>query len=302
MTAPTPTALWDVGHQLAATGWRPIPLDAATKVPSEAGWQRRNAEPWDPAELDFVLSYYAENACGLAVTKNLFVVDIDYVDVETVERITHEMTDVLGITPLQRVGNPPKILHVFRSDGTTYSGRAGRLDLFSGTGQFAAFGIHAKTGKPYDWITGTSPLDLSADDARIPEVNQSQQVAFMAALAPIIGESRRSAHTPQRTLGTALGRSDFTHQLTTMRRSGMAFMQAAKILIRQCPAPGQRHELIRTVISVGFNLGHSSAELLGLIRLHAHRDLLATVQQDRYLERLLADFAPSEPSRWRHSR
>ncbi len=63
----TPTLFGEVAPQLASAGWRPIPLDAGTKVPAEPGWNRYNTEPWSERDLALAMIHHSTAACGLAI-------------------------------------------------------------------------------------------------------------------------------------------------------------------------------------------------------------------------------------------
>jgi hypothetical protein len=59
------------------------------------------------------------------------------------------------------------------------------LEIFSGSGQFIAYGWHEKAGRPYIWPQA-SPLDVSADSDTIPLVTRAQLDRFSAELFKVV--------------------------------------------------------------------------------------------------------------------
>ena len=93
----------------------------------------------------------------------------------------------LGVTPLRRVGQPPKRLLVYRAAGEPFR-KAQTPELWKGDlkakvevlghgQQFVAFGIHPDTGQPYAW-DGPTPETMPL--AELPAVTQEQVAAFVA--------------------------------------------------------------------------------------------------------------------------
>jgi hypothetical protein len=141
-------------------------------------------------ELAELVRLCGEDACSLAVTPDLFVLDIDEERPDVADRLAALADRELGVTPLARRGNPHRPpLRVYRQavPGSIPIRRSYRLDLLgAGGAQFVAFGLH-KSGRPYEWIAGGSPLTVRPDDPAIPAVTKNQVVAFAKEAGRIIG-------------------------------------------------------------------------------------------------------------------
>ena len=73
--------------------------------------------------------------------------------------------DILGRTPLVRIGLAPKQIRVYRGGDLIRSRKLHPLEIFSGSGQFIAFGWHEKADRPYIWPQ-RSPLDVTPTATR----------------------------------------------------------------------------------------------------------------------------------------
>jgi hypothetical protein len=168
------------------------------------GWSGLSQAEWDDADLAAAIDEYqpAEAfCCCLAVQPEIAAIDIDITDREHAATVAELADDILGRTPLLRIGLPPKCLRIYRSRGGIRSRKLHPLEFFSGSGQVVGFGWHPKAGCPYLWPT-SSPLDLSADSAELPPVTRAQLDRFTCEVFKIV---------PRRVLPTRkgqLGRED----------------------------------------------------------------------------------------------
>jgi hypothetical protein len=121
-------------------------------------------------------------ACGSAAAT-----DIDVYERRLAERIEHLDAEMLGTTPLRRVGLAPKVLRVRRAAGPPITkvstpelwkdGLKAQVEILGQGQQFVADGIHPDTKQPYAWDKATpwnTPL------AELPAVTQEQVAAFVA--------------------------------------------------------------------------------------------------------------------------
>jgi hypothetical protein len=166
-----------VAQQVAERGWRPFPGLQTTKVPAMAGWSGLNLYEWDDADLAATITDYQpvdDYACCLAAQPEIVALDADIVDPEHAAYADKLADDVLGKTPLVRIGLAPKKVRIYRrGDDSIKSRKVHPIEIFSGTGQFIGFGWHAKAGRPYIW-PHESPLTVSADSREIPSVTRAQ--------------------------------------------------------------------------------------------------------------------------------
>ena len=166
---------------LRENGWRPLPGYQNTKRPSINDWNRLCDFQWTDEEFREVMlgrgKTEGKMVC-LAVPRNIVAIDVDIEDEDTVLFVFEKMTEIFGATPLMRVGRRPRCLLVYRSDGSIRSRKHHPIEIFSGSGQFVAFGYHAGAGKDYEWPI-KSPSDLTVDDPSIPIISQQQIDQFL---------------------------------------------------------------------------------------------------------------------------
>ena len=284
-----PVMFGEVATQLHRLGWRPIPLRSDTKVPTSLGWNRLNRESWTDLETSTMADRFADSACGIAIPSSIYVVDIDVMD-KDVSAGVRDITEYhFGITPLIRIGQAPKQVLIYRSDGTTQSKKPHPIEHFSGTGQVAVYGIHSKTLQPYQWPV-LDLLELASDSSEIPLVTGDMQRAFLAATAHITTprNPRVGRAAPGR---AAMEPNDPSHYMRELLRRGLSFQQAARQILMLAQI-GQRHSCIRSVVSAGFNKGMTAEQIERFISRHAPEETLEAVEQDGYLDRVIRDFTP----------
>ncbi len=200
-------ALTELRLALWRNGYRPVPvagahlaIKSAGKRPLMKGWESVCAA----ADEDEIGRWTrAQRNCtntGL-LCGEIVGVDID-VPVEAlaaeVETLAREM---LGATPLKRIGRAPKLMLVFRAEAPFDKAQTPELLLRDDTvvrvealatgQQFVGFGIHPDTKAEYRW-PDRSPLEVPASD--LPVVAAGQCAAFVlraeALLRQAGGESR----------------------------------------------------------------------------------------------------------------
>src|SRR6478672_10303808 len=106
MTGP-PFTFAAVAEPLAYQGWRPFPGFQASKTPAMRGWPGLNRAEWDDADLVAAIADYQPTddfCCCLAVQPEIVVVDLDVVDQEHAATADKLANEILGKTPLVRVG------------------------------------------------------------------------------------------------------------------------------------------------------------------------------------------------------
>lgn len=290
-----PVIYGEVVRQLHELGWRPLPLKPDTKQPADIGWPRLNQAPLPANELGLMERQFHGCACGIAIPNSLLAVDIDVLDEAVSAEIQDISTHIFGKTPLIRIGMAPKCLLIFRSDGTTTSRKPHPVEIFSGSGQIAAFGIHAKTQQPY-WWPEQSLLDLRSDSPEIPLVTGTQQRQFLAAINHITAPRKSSRRTAPIAGRASLEANDPGAMMTALLRKGLRFNRAAERILSLADV-GQRHSCVRAVVSAGFNAGMTADSIETIINRHASPEVQLAVANDGYLERLLRDFAPQKVQR-----
>ena len=200
-----PITFGAVAQQLAIQGWRPFPGLQSSKTPAMRGWPGLNRAEWDRDDLVETIADYQpadEFCCCLAVQPEIVAIDLDIIDQEHAAVADRLADDILGRTPLVRIGLAPKQIRIYRSRDAIRSRKLHPLEIFSGTGQFIGYGWHEKAGRPYIWPQA-SPINISADSDTIPLLTRAQLDRFSVKLFEVV---------PRRLLPTRQGRPAAHHR------------------------------------------------------------------------------------------
>ena len=237
---------------LCDQGWRAIiPLRAGEKRPAIPGWQRFNRKPPDDAQIGEWIRKHPDGGVGLAYgPDNVVGVDLDWVDPATAAAAWGITCDILGPTPLIRIGLPPKRLALYRAEpGMAPIGKSfGGFEFYTRSAQTVLFGIHPVAGRPYEW-PGLSPLHLSPGD--LPVVSHDRLSALISKLAPYRVASPRGTGSSQ--VQGRLGRP----------MAGLAGRFGVGLLKRLRGAPEPIAEAARLLDEAPFGMRHYTA--VGLV-------------------------------------
>ena len=170
----TKAASSDIARALVEQGYSPLPIRPGTKACKVERWQRWCIDFATDAEL---ATFPADHGVGIAGRK-VVAIDIDLLDADEADRLEVLAREMLGETPLRRVGRAPKRLLVYRTDERIAVAGGQGLDILGFGHQFVAFAIHPGTGRPYEWGERT-PLNTPVSE--LPLVTSAQIEAFVAA-------------------------------------------------------------------------------------------------------------------------
>jgi hypothetical protein len=258
-----------VAQQVADHGWRPFPGLQSSKRPAMHGWSELNRYAWDQTDLVAAITDYqpADNyACCLAVQPEIVALDFDIVDSENAEYANALADDVFGATPLVRIGYAPKQIRIYRATGHIKSRKLHPLEIFSGTGQFVAYGWHAKAGRPYLW-PHASPLTINVDDHAIPAVTPAQIERFTTKIFRTV--PRRLIPTRQIRPG-GVPQTVGQHLRMLVAFYGSWKRAAAKVLSEACK--GAYNETLWAVVTSAAGRGIPEAVVWELIETHYAKD------------------------------
>ncbi|MFC0202070.1 PriCT-2 domain-containing protein [Paracoccus rhizosphaerae] len=162
-------------------------MKGAGKRPMMKGWETVCASA-DEAEITRWTK--AQRNCtntGL-LCGALIGVDIDVLDPDHAQRLCEMALDILGPTPLLRIGKAPKCLLAFRTEAAfdkvqtpefqMLDGTVARIEILATGQQFVGFGVHPDTRAPYVWPEA-SPLDVPMSD--LPLLDQDRARRFVDA-------------------------------------------------------------------------------------------------------------------------
>ena len=198
-------------------GYRPVPVYSRQKRPRGNGWLADALQ--DPPLWATRWPEIVALSTGLA-TGPLAGFDVDVLIQAVVDRIVWETEQMLGTTPLVRIGRAPKTLLGFRcehdpfrklSTGTFImpDGTEAKVEMLADGQQFVADGIHPDTGQPYLWPAGspeTVPL------ANVPPITFEQAQALVAKARELIianGGVEKKPPPPRQQQSTAAGADSF---------------------------------------------------------------------------------------------
>jgi hypothetical protein len=173
----------EYGHRLVERGYQIIPLLKGKKRPPGTGWQNivstsELVTQWSAEMPEFGIGILASTTCA---------VDIDCLDKAVNNRLLHWLKNNNGLGPV-RIGENPKCIAPFRNTegfkkirSTEFESADGVkhcVEILGDGQQWVAFGIHPKTLKPYEWISGPSIADIFHED--LPELTLETAKKFVA--------------------------------------------------------------------------------------------------------------------------
>tara|TARA_R110001583_G_scaffold2164_11_gene15819 strand:+ start:1850 stop:2725 length:876 start_codon:yes stop_codon:yes gene_type:complete len=254
----------NVAPELLELGWSPIPVIPKTKRPAIKTWSEYcNRLPFEHETVFWSIKYpdYSVGfACGKA--SNIWALDIDADDRDQATRMEAITDEIIGPTPLVRIGRSPRSLRVYQSLEPVKSVKGESLDVLGGGRQFVAFGLHAVTSRPYEWID-ESPLNYEA--AALPTVNPKDLAGLLSALKKEFGpmvppEAKPSQWRSKPSLDT--------NDLSAPRR-GLKGEQRYEVLREQLrmSKPGCFHD---TMVSVIWDLVYMKMSTVNIHRFFDH--------------------------------
>ncbi|MGF7213046.1 putative P-loop ATPase [Skermanella aerolata] len=164
------------------------------KQPVMSGWQQKCAVADESTIRSWSINAPDCTNTGMltGISGGIVAADIDVLIPEVAEEISDLASELLGATPLQRIGRAPKILCVYRV-GENFrkvktptflmpDGSEAAVEFLAEGQQFVAYGDHPD-GNTYRWID-QSPVDVPVDD--LPEVDRDTAEAFIECAAQVL--------------------------------------------------------------------------------------------------------------------
>ena len=197
---------------LRANGYWPVPVagpelpcSSAGKRPLLADWRNvcANADESEIRRWEATLPSSTNTGllCGEMVG-----VDQDITIHELAEAVDAIAEEILGPTPLHRIGRSPKRLRCYRAEAPLAKmetpelilddGAVAQIEIMGVGQQVIAYGIHPDTRQPYAWPDGT-PLEVSLP--ALPVVSEAKLRAFLVAVEGALraagGRTRKERET-----------------------------------------------------------------------------------------------------------
>lgn len=176
----------EFGERIAENGFEVIPITPGYKYPAGEGkgkWQKFDGSP--DGVQDYLSQGWGGDGVGIKARYSPGV-DMDIIHEDVLQEIKDIVLDVVGDSPLKRVGFAPKELWVFRTEESDVwpkvdtgewfdqQGNKAKVEILSDGQQFVAAHIHPDTGKPYQWLNKTSVLNTKRKS--LPTLSHEQAI------------------------------------------------------------------------------------------------------------------------------
>lgn len=194
------TSFRERGLALIANGYQIIPIPARTKAPIVKAWENIRADK--PQVERWSANGYARGSIGMLTRRNPGL-DLDILDLEVVKEMQRRAERIVGspLPMLMRIGRAPKRLLLFCTAEPfpkvaspffmSPDGKKHRVEVLADGQQFVAFGIHPDTGKEFEWVSESNPLNTPIDELPSLSYDQARRiVAEFVALAEERGWKR----------------------------------------------------------------------------------------------------------------
>ena len=178
------------GEALLRNGYSLIPIKPGEKRPGQyQGGSWSGLQKWSqflafPPSREVIARWSSWPGAGVGLlTGNIIAVDIDILDEDLASKIVAKADEVLGKSPLLRIGREPKALLVYRAAEPMKKRCLEKVEILAEGQQFVAYGIHPDTKQPYRWPF-QSPAEVSVGE--LPEVSQRDIDRFFEVLRPLL--------------------------------------------------------------------------------------------------------------------
>lgn len=246
-----------LAEKLADTGYpNCIPLVPGTKR-SLVLWRVHRVFCVTDAQRAEWAQRFPDAGVGYVIEPPVLAVEADVLDASTAERLGVLAERLLGVTPLVRIGRPPKWMRFYASTELVPKIAAHPVEVIPASYHVVLYGIHEHTRRPYTWL-GDEPLDTPPD--ALPRVTRAQVERFVAAALEVVPPRRSALHTVNGGLFT---------QLRDERagRIGMAWLAVVERQLREA-VPGELHDTLLSVTAALVGVGYTDAEIRAIVEQH----------------------------------
>ena len=188
----TADALSETRMAVFLNGYRPVPISGIRmnvkspgKQPVLKDWREKCAVADEQTILSWSTTSRDCTNTGLmtGISGGIVAADIDVLIPAISDEIADLACELLGLTPLQRIGKAPKLLNVYRVDRDFRKvktpafimpdGTTAQVEFLAEGQQFVAFGDHPDTRQPYQWVD-QSPADVPVTELPIVDLEAAE--------------------------------------------------------------------------------------------------------------------------------
>lgn len=177
-----PTYFSKFAQRVHDNGFHVIPVCANSKHPdASAEWR---GYCWTKPTDDRLKSWCESpkgHGLGLACGRASVAIDIDADDPDLVESICKIAVNIFGETPLARQGRTPRVALIYRPTEPVLSRHGRSIDTIGLGAQLVSYGIHPRSGAPYQWINGECPASVKASE--LPAISNEMIEFFYRSVA-----------------------------------------------------------------------------------------------------------------------
>lgn len=189
------------GSRVADAGYSIVPIAAGQKWPGEysngkwwplKSWEHLAFTRTPELLIENVWANYPGAGIGICCggQSKLIGFDIDALDAEISGAIRRKIEELLGETPLVRIGQAPKVLLVYRTTVPMRKLTMTPIEVLGEGNQFVGWGVHPKTGKVYTWESDT-PAETPVES--LPLVTPERVREAVEAAYALVPEEMRPA-------------------------------------------------------------------------------------------------------------
>ena len=249
-------------------GFPVLPVKPGEKRPALANWQQFNTRTPTADEMRDWSVKFQGHSVGIAAASELGFValDCDVLDVDHSKACWRALVSILGgHKPPLRIGLAPKWLALVGTNKKRIATRKNHpFEVFGHTGQFVAYGVHPKTGKPYRWFNGC-PMTVSIDE--LPVITETQINHWLIECNKIINPQIKQCETLVSQQSTNLTPGEYRTQLS-QARSGLRGREYGKVILKQLAdlGPNNKSDILISVVSSLIYRGFSDENIIEICR------------------------------------
>jgi hypothetical protein len=250
------------GAKVADAGYSIVPIAAAQKWPGEysngkwwpmRGWEFQALTKTPEVLVENVWSQWPGTGIGICCggQSRVIGVDIDILDAEISGNIRRKIEELLGPTPLVRVGQAPKVMLVYRTTEKMEKLSFHPIEVLASGQQFVGWGVHPKTGQPYTWESET-PAETPVES--LPLVTPERVREAVEAAYATIPEEMRAKRLQSSDAGQDAGRH------VPSGDTSPATLEAIREVLTHIPNPDLPWEDFKRVIMATFAASHGNED------------------------------------------